>query len=200
MQRLLTCWARGRAPASRALTQSRCLSSSELEGAPAGKTETVARHRPVMNLYEQRPKVGYAATFVAPNATVVGDVELVDKTSTVWYGAVLRGDKNSIKVGGHSSIGDNTSITTVSRLQNGFPARCTIGNWTIVEPGCSLTSCAIGNSCKVGSEATCQPVVLAPPFSLTPSILFPKCRWALGARFQRAQSWKIIAPFFRDPS
>ncbi len=35
---------------------------------------------------------------MAPNATVVGDVELVDRTTTVWYGAVLRGDDNHISV------------------------------------------------------------------------------------------------------
>ena len=36
-------------------------------------------------------------SYVAPNASVVGDVDLVDMT-TVWYGAVLRGDQNSIHV------------------------------------------------------------------------------------------------------
>ncbi len=42
---------------------------------------------------------------MAPNATVVGDVELVDRTTTVWYGAVLRGDDNHISVRSkHSKI------------------------------------------------------------------------------------------------
>ena len=41
------------------------------------------------NLFDQRPKVSPNA-FVAPSATVVGEVELWDKVS-VWYGAVIRG-------------------------------------------------------------------------------------------------------------
>ena len=41
------------------------------------------------NLFDQRPRVSPNA-FVAPSATVVGEVELWDKVS-VWYGAVIRG-------------------------------------------------------------------------------------------------------------
>lgn len=48
-----------------------------------------SRHRQVSNLFDQRPKVSPNA-FVAPSATVVGEVELWDKVS-VWYGAVIRG-------------------------------------------------------------------------------------------------------------
>ncbi len=51
-----------------------------------------------MNLFDKRPDVRWEATFVAPNATIVGDVELVDRTTTVWYGAVLRGDDNHISI------------------------------------------------------------------------------------------------------
>jgi len=43
----------------------------------------------VANLFDQRPKVSPSA-FVAPSATVVGEVELWDKAS-IWYGAVIRG-------------------------------------------------------------------------------------------------------------
>lgn len=50
---------------------------------------TGSRHRQVSNLFDQRPKVSPNA-FVAPSATVVGEVELWDKVS-VWYGAVIRG-------------------------------------------------------------------------------------------------------------
>ncbi len=64
-----------------------------------------------MNLFDKRPDVRWEATFVAPNATVVGDVELVDRTTTVWYGAVLRGDDNHISVrSGHSKIPDQLAL------------------------------------------------------------------------------------------
>ena len=40
--------------------------------------------------------------FIAPNATVVGDVELAESV-TVWYQAVIRGDSNTVKVGARTN-------------------------------------------------------------------------------------------------
>ena len=50
--------------------------------------EKLCRHRAVMNLYDQRPKLG-AAVFVAPNASVIGSVE-VKESSSVWCAHSLR--------------------------------------------------------------------------------------------------------------
>lgn len=70
----------------------------------------VNRHRNLMHLGKRYPLVAPDA-FVAPNATVVGDVDLDDRVS-VGYGAVLRGDLNNISVGAMSSVGDRTVIHT----------------------------------------------------------------------------------------
>lgn len=53
--------------------------------------EPFYRHRPVMNLETKLPTLG-KGTFVAPSASVVGEVSLGDKAS-VWYGSVLRGEQ-----------------------------------------------------------------------------------------------------------
>ena len=50
--------------------------------------EKVCRHRSVMNLFDQRPKLS-AGVFVAPNASVIGSVEIKDMGS-VWCAAPLR--------------------------------------------------------------------------------------------------------------
>lgn len=50
---------------------------------------SVNRHRRIMNLYDKTPVVG-SNTFIAPNASVIGDVQVGDNTS-VWYGTVIRG-------------------------------------------------------------------------------------------------------------
>lgn len=50
-----------------------------------------------------------AATFVAPNATVVGQVTLAAGAS-IWYGAVLRGDVERIQVGGYSNVQDGAVL------------------------------------------------------------------------------------------
>ena len=72
-----------------------------------------------------------AALFVAPNATILGDVQL-GKDSSVWYGAVLRGDIESIRIGEATNIQDLTLI----HLANDLPVRvgsyCTIGHRAII--------------------------------------------------------------------
>ena len=45
--------------------------------------EKICRHRALMNLYDQRPKLS-GGVFVAPNASVIGSVEIKDMSS-VWY-------------------------------------------------------------------------------------------------------------------
>jgi len=49
----------------------------------------VSRHRRLQNFFDNKPNIG-EKTFIAPNASVIGSVEVGEKTS-VWYGAILRG-------------------------------------------------------------------------------------------------------------
>ncbi len=46
----------------------------------------------------------------------------------IWYGAVLRGDKNKIKVGRLTNVQDRAVISTVANLNTGFPANVEIGD------------------------------------------------------------------------
>ena len=50
-----------------------------------------------------------ASAFVAPNASVVGDV-VIGANSTIWYGATMRGDVNIIRIGANTNIQDGTVI------------------------------------------------------------------------------------------
>ena len=59
----------------------------------------------VITVYGKTPDVGSAA-FVASNATLAGDVVLA-AGSSVWYGAVVRGDTGAIRIGKNSNIQDN---------------------------------------------------------------------------------------------
>jgi len=65
-------------------------------------------------------------TFVAPNATIVGEV-MIGMECSIWYGAVIRGDINAVDIGNATSIGENTVIHTAGYLPNGMPARVQIG-------------------------------------------------------------------------
>lgn len=80
--------------------------------------------------------------YIAPNATIVGDVFL-EKDVSVWYGAVLRGDSGPIHIGAGSNLQDNCIVheqTTVGRL-------CTVGH------GAILHGCTIADGCLIGMGA-----------------------------------------------
>lgn len=113
--------------------------------------EPFAKHRPTMSLFDKHPTVSSDA-FVAPNATVVGEVDLGLKSS-VFYGAVLRGDQNSIRVGAYSSIGDRATVTTTKSVEGHVSAGVSIGNHVVVGPGASLCSCTLEDGSSVGAGA-----------------------------------------------
>lgn len=85
--------------------------------------------------------------FVADSATVVGDVVL-GPGSSVFYGAVLRGDINEIRVGDGSNIQDNAVVHLADDHGAYIGAWCTIGHGAIVH------ACRIGDECLIGMGAT----------------------------------------------
>jgi carbonic anhydrase/acetyltransferase-like protein (isoleucine patch superfamily) len=74
------------------------------------------------------------------------------KTS-VWYGAVIKGDKNTVKLGTWSSVQDRAVIQTVSTLESGFPAECVVGRQVTVGPSAVLTSCTVKDGTQIGAGA-----------------------------------------------
>ena len=80
--------------------------------------------------------------YIAPNATVVGDVVL-HKDVNIWYGAVLRGDHGRITVGEGTNIQDNAVIHDETAIGKG----CTVGHSAIVH------GCTIGDDCLIGMGA-----------------------------------------------
>ena len=82
------------------------------------------------------PKFGKDC-FVAPNATVVGDVEIGDGTS-IWFNAVVRGDVNSIRIGNKVNIQDGVVIhATYQKSKTIIGNNVSIGHNAIVH-GCKL--------------------------------------------------------------
>jgi carbonic anhydrase/acetyltransferase-like protein (isoleucine patch superfamily) len=84
--------------------------------------------------------------YIAKTATVIGDVTL-GAHSSVWYGAVLRGDINRIVVGHHSNIQDNA----VLHLADDFP--CIVGNWVTVGHSAIVHACRVGDEVLIGMGA-----------------------------------------------
>jgi carbonic anhydrase/acetyltransferase-like protein (isoleucine patch superfamily) len=86
------------------------------------------------------------AVFIAANATVVGDVAL-GRGASVFYGAVLRGDINVIRVGEGTNIQDNAIVHLADDFGAHIGAWCTIGHAAIVHAG------TIGDECLIGMGA-----------------------------------------------
>lgn len=88
-----------------------------------------------------------AALFVAANATIHGDVEL-GRQSSVFYGAVLRGDIHEIRVGEGTNIQDNAVV----HLGDDYGAY--IGAWSTIGHAAIIHACTIGDECLIGMGAT----------------------------------------------
>jgi carbonic anhydrase/acetyltransferase-like protein (isoleucine patch superfamily) len=93
----------------------------------------------------KQPKLG-KGVYLAKTAMVLGDVTL-GAHSSVWYGAVLRGDINRIVVGHHSNIQDNAVLHLADELA------CIIGNWVTVGHSAIVHACTVGDEVLVGMGA-----------------------------------------------
>jgi gamma-carbonic anhydrase len=87
------------------------------------------------------------AAWVAANATVVGDVTL-GPGSSVFYGAVLRGDIARIVVGEGTNLQDNVIVHLADDLDAVIGAWCTVGHGAIIH------ACTIEDECLIGMGAT----------------------------------------------
>ena len=104
------------------------------------------------------------AAFVAPNATVQGDV-ILKAGSTVWYGAVLRGDDGQLIIGENSNVQDNAvlhcdvggAVTRGRNVTVGHSARvhgCTVGDGSLIGMHATLLNhCVVGKNCIIGAGA-----------------------------------------------
>lgn len=89
------------------------------------------------------PRVGHDV-FIAESASVIGDVKVGDGSS-VWFGAVVRGDYQPIILGARTNVQDNVVIHITSE-QLGV----TIGDDVTLGHSAVVHACTIGNACLIG--------------------------------------------------
>ena len=95
---------------------------------------------------EEEPLYG-PDVFVAPTAVVVGDVQM-DEGSSLWYGGVLRGDINSIKIGKFSNLQDGV----IGHLADDYPL--VVGQYVTIGHGAVIHACTIEDECLIGMNST----------------------------------------------
>jgi carbonic anhydrase/acetyltransferase-like protein (isoleucine patch superfamily) len=119
-----------------------------------------------------------ATAWLAPTATVIGDVILGDQAS-LWFNVVVRGDVNYIRIGDRTNIQDNSTIHVhvddfpsivgddVVSGHNVLIHGCTIGNRVLVGMGATIMDgVEVGDECIVGAGSLLTPGTKVPSRSL----------------------------------
>jgi len=90
----------------------------------------------------------HPTAFVAPTATVIGNVT-IEAEASVWFGAVIRGDEpeHEIRVGARTSIQDNCVVHVSQQGATLIGAEVTVGHGAILE------SCTVGDGALIGMNA-----------------------------------------------
>ena len=87
-----------------------------------------------------------SSAFVAENASVIGDVK-VGPLSSIWFGAVIRGDESPIRIGKGTSVQDNCVLHCDRQSPMSIGDNCTLGH------GCIVHGATIGNNVLIGMGA-----------------------------------------------
>ena len=92
------------------------------------------------------PKI-HETAFVTDDAIVIGDV-VIGEDSSVWFGSIVRGDVNYIRIGARTNIQDATVIHVSSKTHPTI-----LGDEITVGHRVTLHGCTVGNGCLVGIGA-----------------------------------------------
>ena len=89
----------------------------------------------------------HPTAFIAQNAVIIGDVE-IGPDASIWYGCVLRGDVNDIKIGARTNIQDGVVIHVSSTTQGTYIGDdVTVGHMALVH------ACTIGDRAFIGMQS-----------------------------------------------
>ncbi|GAA2497030.1 gamma carbonic anhydrase family protein [Actinocorallia cavernae] len=100
----------------------------------------------IVGIGGKEPRVD-AEAFVAPTASVIGDV-MLGAGASVWYGAVVRGDVETITVGARANVQDNVTL----HADPGFPV--TIGERVSIGHNAVVHGATVEDDCLIGMGAT----------------------------------------------
>ncbi len=118
----------------------------------------------IYKLEGRRVEMRGEGQWVAPNATVIGSVVL-GANSSVWFGAVIRGDNDLIEIGDNTNVQENSVLHVdpgvPMKIGNGVTVGhkvmlhgCTIGDGTMIGIGAVvLNGAKIGKNCIIGAHA-----------------------------------------------
>ena len=100
----------------------------------------------ILDYKDNTPQL-HESAFIAPNATVIGDVEIGERSS-VWFGTVLRGDIAPIRIGSHTNIQDLSILHETPDMPLVIEDNVTVGHKV------TLHSCTIRENALIGMDST----------------------------------------------
>jgi carbonic anhydrase/acetyltransferase-like protein (isoleucine patch superfamily) len=121
---------------------------------------------PLLPYGEKTPRIADDA-FIAPTAVIVGDVT-IESGASVWFGAVIRGDVASIRIGPRTNVQDNCVLHADEGIPCEIGADCTLGHGAIVHGARIADRVLIGmhatvlNNASVGAECILAAGTLVP--------------------------------------
>jgi len=131
----------------------------------------------IIELGDKKLKTSGDDFFVAPNATVIGDVELA-KDASVWFNATIRGDNEPIIIGEGSNVQDGSVIHTDPGYKCLIGKNVTVGHMVMLH-GCEigdgsligigsviLNGAKIGKNCIIGAKALVTEGMIVPDGSM----------------------------------
>ena len=100
---------------------------------------------PIYSLSDKQPLIA-ASAWIAPNATIIGDIRLAEHSS-IWWNAVLRGDNEPISIGENSNIQDGCVLHTDPGAPLTVDRDVTVGHLVM------LHGCTIGEGSLIGIKS-----------------------------------------------
>ena len=119
------------------------------------------------------------SAYISENTSIIGDVH-IGKESSVWFGSVVRGDVNKVRIGGNSNVQDGTIIHVATYGQGTFIGdRVTIGHQALIH------DCTLEDEAYVGMQACIMDgaIVKSRAFVAAGSLVTP------GKRIPEGQLW-----------
>lgn len=93
-----------------------------------------------------------SSAFIAETAVVIGDV-VIGEHASVWYGCVLRGDDNTIRVGARTNIQDGTIVHINHEREGAAGTKTVIGADVTIGHMALIHACTLEDGCFVGMKA-----------------------------------------------
>ncbi len=156
--------------------------------------QILSRHNKFTMIDEIKPTVSNA--FICDNSTLCGDVQ-VGSFANIGHNVSLRAEVASIRIGSYVTIGDSCTFNTWYSVPTGVPQSINIGNNSIIEPGCCISSCIVDEGVQIGARSVIgegvkigKGSIIAPNSFISPGSYIPEGQLWAGSpvQFVRALS------------